>query len=216
MRNLLAFVLLTSLAGTAAIAQEGESEAKWFVRPGITGISMADGLTLSLAGTPVPDTDDNTKFHVTPTIQIGRFIGDNFSIALTVGIPPTIDVDGKGPVLGPLGKLASTTYGPATLMAHYRPVKSGTVQPYLGAGLCYMIVFDADDGAFENVEIDNDIGPAFEVGADIMLTKKHGLFVEVKKAFLRTDARGTFMGAPVDARAKLDPWAFSIGGVIRF
>ncbi len=177
---------------------------------------MADELSLSLAGTPVPGTDDNTKFHVTQTIHIGRLIGEHFSIAVTVGIPPTIDVNGKGPVLGPIGKLASTTYGPATLMAHYRPLKQGTFQPYLGAGVCYMLVFDADDGAFQDVEIDDDIGPALEAGADIMLTEKYGMFVEVKKAFLRTDARGTFMGAPVEARAKLDPWAFSIGGVIRF
>lgn len=208
-----AILVALGASGTAHAADEAGN--KWFVRPGATGISMADGLTLSLAGTPVPNTDDNTKFHVTPTIQIGRFIGDDFALSLTVGIPPHIKVQGKKS-LAPFGTLAETTYGPATFTVQYRPIHNGPVQPYLGAGVCYMLVFDADDGAFQNVEIDDDIGPTLEAGTDIMLSKHHGLFFEVKKAFLRTDAHGTFGGAPVEARAKLDPWAFSVGGVIRF
>ena len=37
------------------------------------------------------------------------------------------------------------------------------------------------------------------------------LFVEAKKAFLHTEARGTFMGAPVKSHIRLDPWAVSAG-----
>ncbi len=49
-----------------------------------------------------------------------------------------------------------------------------------------------------------------------MLGRTFGLFVYFKKAFLRTDARGTFNGLPVTARAKLDPWAVSVGATFRF
>lgn len=207
--------VLAGSIGTSALAQDVETDRKWFARVGVTGLSMADGLSLSLAGTPIAGADLNTPFHVTPTFQIGRRLGSDFAIVFTGGIPPNIKIDGRG-TLEPLGKLADTTYGPTVLSLQYRPLRSGPVQPYLGAGISYMFVFDADDGAFQDVEIDEDIGPALEVGTDIMLTERYGLFLDVKKAFLRTDARGTFGGAPVTARAKLDPWAFSIGGVIRF
>lgn len=185
------------------------------MKPAVTGLSLADGLSLSLAGTPVEGADMDTKFHFTPTIQIGRFVSRHLAISLTTGLPPNIDIQGKG-TLQPLGKLADTTYGPMVLTLQYHPLRDARVRPYVGAGIVYMFVFDADDGAFQDVEIDEDIGPTVEAGADFMLNERYGLFLDVKKAFLRTDARGTFGGAPVTARAKLDPWAFSAGAVFSF
>src|SRR3546814_20053654 len=76
-----------------------------------------------------------------------------------------------------------------------------------------MIIFSADDGAFRDVEIDDDLAPALAIGTDIMLTPRYGFFVEAKKAFLRTQARGTFDGAPVVGDVRLGPWAASVGGV---
>lgn len=215
LRRIVAGLMLACSCGTAAWAQDEASDGKWFIRAGVTGLSLADGLKLKLAGTPVPGAALNTKNHATPTLQIGREIGPHLAVELTIGIPPNIDITGRG-TLQPLGKLADTTYGPCLLVLQYRPLRHGTIQPYLGAGVGYMIVFDADDGAFKDIEIDNDVGPALEAGTDIMLSERAGIFLDVKKAFLRTDARGTFGGAPVMARAKLDPWAVSVGATFRF
>lgn len=70
-----------------------------------------------------------------------------------------------------------------------------------------MIIFSTKDGAFQEVEIDNDLSPALEAGADFMLTERFGIFVDAKKAFLRTEARGTFGGNPVVGKVRLNPWA---------
>lgn len=204
-------IAAAGLCASPALAQD----ARWFVRGGVTQLTLADKLTLELAGTPVPDPGISTKSHYTPTIQAGRFIGDNFAVALTAGLPPHISIKGTK-TLEPFGTLAETTYGPATLTAQYRPLRQGTFQPYVGAGAAYMIVFSTDDGAFRDVEIDNDLSPALEAGADFMLTPRLGIFVDAKKAFLRTEARGTFGGAPVVGKVKLDPWALSVGGTVRF
>lgn len=75
-----------------------------------------------------------------------------------------------------------------------------------------MIVFDTKDAAFSGLEVDNDLGFAFEAGAEIMFQKNPGLFLDVKKALLRPEARGTFMGMDVVGQTRLDPWALS-GGV---
>ena len=201
------------LASSPALAQD--REPKWFARAGVSALDLADELELEFAGAPVPGADLSTKTHFTPSVQIGRLVGRDFAIAFTGGLPPHIDNKGKG-ALEPFGKLAETTYGPVTLTAQYRPIRKGTFQPYVGAGAAYMIIFDTTDGAFSDVENDNDISPALEVGADIMFTERYGLFVDVKKAFLRTETRGTFGGAPVVGQVKLDPWCFSTGAVIRF
>ena len=211
-------LLAAALAGAAfasppALAQDGEP--KWFARAGVTGLDLADKLQLQFAGAPVPGADLSTKTHFTPTVQIGRFVGRDFAIAFTGGLPPHIDIQGKG-ALAPFGKLAETTYGPATLTVQYRPIRTGTFQPYVGAGAAYMLIFSTTDAAFRDVEIDDDLSPALEAGTDIMFNERYGIFIDVKKAFLRTETRGTFGGAPVVGQVKLDPWAVSVGGVVRF
>lgn len=208
-----AAALIASLATAPAAAQDGER--KWFARGGLIALSLRDKLDLTFAGQPVPGAGMNTKTHFTPVVQIGRRIGDDFAIAFTGGIPPKIKIEGRG-ALEPFGELAGTTYGPVTLTGQYRPIRSGPVQPYVGAGLVYMIVFDTDDAAFRDVEIDNDLGPVVEAGSDIMLNERFGLFVEAKKGILRPEARGTFNGLPVVGETKLDPWAFSAGVAVRF
>lgn len=208
-----ATMLAAALPAAPAAAQAGDN--KWFARVGVTQLTLADGLDLTFAGTPVAGADLETKSHYTPTIQAGRFIGDHLAVSLTVGLPPHIDIQGSG-ALQPFGKLAETTYGPAVLSIQFRPLRSGTFQPYVGAGAAYMMVFSTTDAAFRDVEIDDDLAPALEAGTDIMFNDRYGIFLDAKKAFLRTETRGTFGGAPVVGQVRLDPWAISAGAVIRF
>jgi outer membrane protein len=208
-----ASILAVALPAAPAAAQADDS--KWFARVGVTQLTLADGLDLNFAGSPVPGSAMETKSHYTPTIQAGRFIGDHFAVSLTVGLPPHIEINGGGS-LQPYGKLAETTYGPAVLSLQFRPLRTGTFQPYVGAGAAYMVVFSTEDAAFQNVEIDNDLAPALEAGTDIMFNDRYGIFIDAKKAFLRTETRGTFGGAPVVGQVRLDPWAVSAGAVIRF
>lgn len=212
-------IKLALALGAAAIAvpaqAQDEPDSKWFIRLAGTRLDLADKLDLSVAGTPVPNAGMNTKPHFTPTLHIGREVTRDLAVTLTVGIPPHIKIDGRD-ALQPFGRLAETTYGPTCLTVQYRPVHKGVLQPYVGAGITYMFIFSEKDGAFSDVKIDEDIGPTLEFGTDIMASKRFGLFVEAKKAFLRTQAHGTFGGAPVLGDVKLDPWAVSAGAVIRF
>lgn len=212
---LLNMAAITAVATGVSPAFAQDVAPRWFVRGGVTQLTLADEITLKVAGTKVDNPGMSTKSHYTPTVQIGHFIGRDFAVALTTGIPPHIAIQGAK-ALAPFGTLAETTYGPATLTAQYRPLHRGAFQPYVGAGAAYMIVFSTKDAAFRDVKIDNDLAPALEAGADIMLSKRFGIFVDAKKAFLRTEARGTFGGAPVVGQVRLDPWALSAGGTFRF
>lgn len=191
------------------------ADAPWFVKPGISVLHLADQIELSVGGTPVPGADANTKTHYTPSVQFGRFVAPNIAVSAVLGIPPHIDVIGTK-ALAPFGKLAEATYGPTGVTLQYHPLPNGKVRPFVGAGLAYLLIFSTDDGAFSDVEVDNDLGPVIEAGADVMFSERYGMFVDVKKAFLRTEARGTFGGAPVVSGFKMDPLVVSFGGVVRF
>ena len=79
-----------------------------------------------------------------------------------------------------------------------------------------MIVFGTKDGAFRNLKVGNDLGAAFEAGTDLMITRKWGMFLDVKKALLRPKSTGTFQGLPVVGQTRLDPWAFTAGAAFHF
>lgn len=193
----------------------GPDDSTWMIRGGFTSLSLADRIDLSVGGAPFPGADLSTFEHHTPTVQIGRFLTRNIAVNATLGIPPTIDIYGGG-TIGALPKLGRVTYGPTALTLQYHPIRHGRIRPYVGAGLSYMIVFDTDDGAFENLEVGNDLALAFEAGTDLMITSRWGLFLDVKKALLRPVSTGNFMGLPVVGQTRLDPWAFSGGAVLRF
>lgn len=196
-------------AGASSSAIETDT-SRWTVRIGFSNLSLADKVDLNVAGTPLAGEGLSTYEHHSFTAQVGYYVTDNIAINATVGVPPTIDIYGAGSI-GALPKLGKITYGPTALTLQYHPTRSGRIRPYVGAGISYMIVFDTKDGAFEDLKVDNDLGAAFEAGTDFMLTNKMGLFVDVKKALLRSMAYGKFNGADVRGKARLDPWVFTGG-----
>ena len=206
----IAFGLLAAPAQAQTVDDDN-----WFVQVGVTQLSLADKIELRAGGMLVPGADIKTKTHYTPTVSIGRFVSRNVAIGVTVGIPPKIKIQGKD-TLAPFGLLAETTYGPSALTLQYHANRGGAFQPYVGAGVTYMIIFDADDASFQDVTIEDDLAPVLQAGANYMFSRKPGAFFDVKKGFLRTTARGTFGGIPIEGDVKLDPWVVSAGGVIRF
>lgn len=186
------------------------SSSKWIVKGGLTSLTLADRVDLKVGGVLLPGADLSTFEHQTPSIQIGRFLTNNVALNATLGFPPTIDIFGGG-TIGALPKLGEVTYGPTVLTLQYHPLRSGIFRPYVGAGASYMIVFDTEDGAFGDLEVENDLAFAFEAGVDIMASRNMGVFFDVKKALLRPKTFGTFNGATVEGQTRLDPWAFSGG-----
>ena len=199
-------------AGRDSAAAPIETDTtKWTLRGGLTNLTLADKVALSVGGAPYAGAGLSTFEHHTVSLQVGRFVTPNIAINATMGFPPTIDIFGAGSI-GGLPKLGEITYGPTVLTVQYHPTRSGRVRPYVGVGASYMIVFDTKDGAFADLKVDNDLALAFEAGTDIMVSQRWGIFADVKKAFLRPKSYGSFGGAPVVGSTRLDPWAFS-GGV---
>jgi outer membrane protein len=193
----------------------GVDATRWTIRAGLTQLSLADEIDLNVGGAPFPGAGLSTFEHHTPTVQIGYFVTPHVAVNATLGLPPTINVFGAGSI-GALPRLGRVTYGPMALTVQYHPLRSGRIRPYVGAGLSYMIVFGTKDGAFEDLKVSNDLGPAFEAGTDLMISRNWGIFVDLKKALLRPKSTGTFAGMAVAGKTRLDPWAFSAGASFHF
>ena len=194
----------------AALQPEPREAGDVVVKAGLTNLRLRDEIDLAVAGVAQEGAGDSTFEHQIPSVQLAYFLTDALAINATLGVPPKISVYGAG-AIGPLPRLGKVRYGPTLLSLQYHLPTTGRIRPYVGAGVSYMIVFDTDDGAFENLELSNDIGPAFEAGVEFAVGPKTGLFLDVKKAFLRPTATGTFQGLQVVGDTKLDPWAFTAG-----
>lgn len=200
-----------------------DPDGKWILRAGAGRLDLNDKLGLTVGGAPFAGANLASDPHWTPVVEIGRKLNDDFAVVATLGLPPEIDASGGGTAAS-FGKLAEVMYGPSALTVQYQPFNDGWFRPYVGVGATYMIVFSTKDSILTNVEMSNDIGPVVEVGADIMFSDNHGLFVEYKHGWLETTATGNvsaaagppLAGAPVVGKAEIGPEVFTVGAVFRF
>lgn len=112
--------------------------------------------------------------------------------------------------------MGKAKYGPAGISLQYQFNEKGAFRPYLGAGLSYLKIFSSEDGAVQDLEIDDTWGPYFQAGAEYWFGEGYGVFLDVKKLYLETDAKGNLGGAPAKAEVTLDPLVFQTGLVFKF
>jgi outer membrane protein len=199
-------------AGTGASAQV---QPQWYVRTGPAVVTTDEKAELYAAGTLVPGADVSIENETTVAVEVGRFVTRNIALSLTGGFPPTFEVESAGSLSG-LGRDGEIVGGPAALTAHYHLNRGGRFQPYAGAGVALMYVFDTKDGVVTEVEVDSAFGPAVQVGADYMFTSRWGAFADYKKAWISTEARGFLGGGPIRADIQLDPAVFNAGVTLAF
>lgn len=149
--------------------------------------------------------------------EFGYRLSSDFSLGLTVGIPPTTSLYGAGTVEG-VGKIGEVKYAPAALTLQYRlaPLLSDRLVPYFGAGVTYLKIFDTTDGAVTNLQARNAWGGVLQAGLEYRITEHIGVFVDVKKFIVRTRATGDLGPVPVHATVRLDPLVTQAGISINF
>jgi outer membrane protein len=201
------------LAGHSAFGQE--SDSRFFVRVGPALVQLADEADIRIGGGAVPGAGIATDEKVTLALEVGRSFGESWSASVSVGVPPTTDVNGAG-ALAAYGRLGEITYGPMVVAVQRRFNRGGRVQPYLGGGAAFFHVFDSGDGAIQNIEVDDAFGPMVQAGAYLGIDENWGAFVDVRHAVLKADATASIGAIPVEADVDLDPVVVFIGLSRRF
>lgn len=200
---------------TKAPAQTQEADPPWYVRVGLGSVLFDSDATIYTPAGIVPGASAHAGNNLTALFEVGYFINDNIAVSLTGGYPPTTTLTGVGTAKG-LGALGDVTYGPATATLHYHFKNFGLIQPYVGAGVGYAIIFNASDGAVKDLHVSG--APAFvlQAGVDYVIDRNWVAFVDVKKLFLAVDATGFLGPVPVRADVSLDPLVLFTGIAYRF
>jgi outer membrane protein len=206
---------LAALAVAALGSTAHAQETKWFVHGGPALVSPHEKAKITAGGSPLAGGDVSIPSRWTVEGELGYFVTPNIAVAVAAGAPPTFDVNMAGSLAG-LGKAGTMTGGPAGLLVQYHFNRTGRIQPYVGAGASFLVVFDTDDGLMTNLKAKSAVGTALQVGADVMINDRVGVFLDVKKAWVGTIATGTMGPAPVRAKVNVDPIVTNFGVTYHF
>jgi outer membrane protein len=227
-RFVVSYLVALMASGHLCSAQAGISEArsvvmpqietakpvragKVYVRIGAAGVFYHSGANIKLGGVPFQGATLAASDDVTVTFDIGYDLTKNFSLALMAGVPPRPTGTGEG-TASSLGALGASRYGPAILSANYRLPRWGALQPYAGPGIAYAIVIKDHDAAITDLAVRNNFGFVLQGGADYMLSRKWGVFADVKELWLAVNAHGFIeQTVPVTAHVRLNPTLVSAG-----
>ncbi|GAA6208474.1 hypothetical protein NBRC116601_17670 [Cognatishimia sp. WU-CL00825] len=210
---------LALVAVTATAAHAGDSG--WYVQAGVASVAFNESTSLTAAGGAVPSSNVDVSSELALGVGIGYFFNPNVSVIGIIGTPPTSSITGEGTIAGL--DVGEVTYGPAILAANYHFNPQGRLQPFVGAGISYTMVFDESDGSVNDLSIDNAFGGVLRAGFDYLIDDKQGVFFSANKLITKTTITGTvspavpgFGGAPVVAEVDLNPWILHAGYTYRF
>ncbi|EON91951.1 outer membrane protein OmpW [Marinobacter lipolyticus SM19] len=229
----------------AAPATQAYEAGDFMLRAGAAHVAPDDSssdLNLEGVGT-LPNArvsvDSNTQLGITATYMVTSHIG----IGVLGATPFKHNIEGAGALNG-IGKLAETKHLPPTLTLQYFPLDSGSmIQPYAGIGVNYTHFFEekttttltsAVDGVAQSVlgtapgtingtelELDESVGVALELGVDWMLDEHFGLNAALWWADISTDATITALADGAEAgkittEVDIDPMVYMVGFTYKF
>lgn len=222
---LTASLIALAIASPAAFAYK---EGDIIVRGGAATVDPQENS--SRISTAATGKIDGTSAGVNSDTQLGLtgtyMLTDHVGIELLAATPFNHDISVKG-IDAALGAPAGTIDGsfadvkqlPPTLSLQYYPMQaSSAFQPYVGAGLNYTIFFDDNltgrqkANGFSNLDLDNSVGLAFQVGTDYMLTDN--ILVNAAVWYIDIDTTATAdhneLGK-VKVDVDVDPFVYMVG-----
>ncbi len=191
------------------------------LRVGIARTKLVDKGEVRADGALDPNAGYSTRESWHGEVSGSYFVMDRVALDASISTPATTNNMPAGSLHG-VPNLGDDEFIMATVGASIHPIK-GPISPYVGAGMQFQITTQERDAYAVGLNIPNANGPYVKGGVNVALSKRLGVFAEVRKAFYHTNAGGllpTGVAAHpysvVDAKAQLDPITFQIGMTARF
>lgn len=215
-------VLAAAVMAVAPAAQAFEA-GDFVVRGGAVHVAPDDSSdSVTLGGDPLLGAGTDTKVNVDSNTQLGlRFsymFTSNIGLGVLAATPFKHNITGDSTVAGVDGaKLAETKHLPPTITLQYYPMDSSSkVQPYVGAGVNYTIFFEEKTTTAlgnADIELDDSIGAAVEVGVDYMLSENFGVNAAMWWADIDTEAK---IEGVDSFDVQIDPMVYMVGLTYNF
>jgi len=192
--------------------------------------------SITVGGDPLLGPGIDSKVSVDSNTQLGLratyMFTDHLGLGLLAATPFQHNINGGGDLPSDL-KLGETKHLPPTLTLQYYPLASSSrFQPYAGVGVNYTTFFEEDTtsaltnavgGASTELELDDSVGVAVELGMDYMLSDNFGLNAALWWADINTDAtvkvydaNGTQVAKTDEFEVELDPMVYMVGFTYKF
>ena len=229
-------VLAAAVMAVAPAAQAFEA-GDFVLRAGAVHVAPDDSSdSITVGGAPLLGAGVDSKVSVDTNTQLGlraTYMVTNHLGLGVLGAPPfKHNINGGGDLPGDL-KLGETKHLPPTLTLQYFPMASSSAfQPYAGVGVNYTVFFEEKTSsnldnalgvASSELELDDSVGVAVEVGMDYMLSENFGLNAAIWWADINTDARvdvfdanGTKLAETDEFEVEIDPMVYMVGFTYKF
>ncbi|QBM18716.1 outer membrane protein W [Marinobacter sp. JH2] len=153
--------------------------------------------------------DANTQLGIRGTYMFTKNVG----LGLLAATPFKHNISGKGGALEG-ADIGETKHLPPTITLQYYPMNSTeSVQPYVGVGVNYTTFFE-EKSALGDLELDDSVGVAAEVGVDYMLNEQFGLNAAIWWADIDTEAE--IKGVTEKLDVEIDPMIYMVGFTYKF
>jgi outer membrane protein len=193
--------LLASMAAIATPAAQAQDSDQWIWRVGVHTVQ------------PKSDNGDlvTVDSALTLTFNATYLFNPNWGIEVLAALPFSHDINLNGG-----GKVAETKHLPPTVSLQYHFNPSGSLRPYIGAGLNYTLFFsEKTSGVLAGTELNlgPSFGPAAQLGIDFAINAAWAINVDARWMDIDTDAEvnGVEVGT-----AEIDPFAFGVSIGRRF
>ena len=210
----LALTVAAGLGATSAMAAEPvtpKAKGDIVLNVRVTDVAPDAGNPILTAAGAATGLKADVKDDIKPTIGLSYFLTDKLALEVIAGTTQhTVKAVGAGTDV----EVHKTWVLPPVVSVQYHPYPAAKFSPYVGAGLNYMLFYgDKDKNGFK-VKLDDGFGYALQAGADVALTGRYSLNVDVKKVWFETDA--SINDGALKSKVKLDPWVVSAGVGYRF
>ena len=221
-----ALVTMSLFVTTFTQAQEEKSNdfKRWQVRLRGIGVMPNESAKIGIIGGDVAISN-----AIVPELDFTYFFTENFAAELILGTTKH-DVNTVGSDISAIGgptsfdvDLGSVMLLPPTLTAqyHFFPLKEKKFKPYVGAGINYTIFYNVKEGDIvKDIEYDNTIGFAAQIGFDVMFDDTFFVNFDVKRLFLKTDvsvdATNLAERLVIPAEVEINPWIVGLGFGMKF
>jgi len=187
------------------------------------------------SGTGV-DVESDTQLGITGTYMFAN----NWGVSLLAATPFKHEIEARGMTGLGISDIGDAKQLPPTITVQYYFDVDERIKPYVGLGVNYTTFFDEDvssdvvaglhtagSALMDNpnalvindveMELDDSIGLAAQIGVDVLLTDHWALNAQVWWIDIDTEATlKTDTGSRLDVDVDVDPWVYMLGVAYRF
>jgi len=186
-----------------------DKDSPWFVRLGVAPVIFGESAVLRANDAVVPGASLRINDVTTFAFDVGYQLSPLWTVTLSGGVPPRLDLDGTGPFEGV--SYGTTRYAPMVLAMQRHFFLNPRTSIYVGGGINYTFHYESIDGLVQELDIQNNVAGVVQLGAERRLNNRLSLFADAKKAFYGTEAFGNVGGVPIRADITANPTVLFFG-----